>query len=85
MQINNQDKKYEKLGRMLVNIYESGHLSKRRALKFSFIKGIAQGAGSAIGAGIAIAALLFLFSIFSNTPIVGPLLNSIRSFIESNQ
>lgn len=78
-----QAKDYADLGRSLVSIYESGYINRRSAYKFSFIKGVLAGAGGVIGATVLIAMLLFILSIFSDTPIVGPFFKDVKTTVES--
>ncbi len=75
----------EALGKMLVNIYESGYLDKNQAYKQSFIKGLVSGFGGVLGATILIALLIWLLTLFKQIPLVGPLVNHIRQTVQTQE
>ena len=74
---------YERLGRQIEATYLSGSLDRRRLLTNSFIKGIAAGSGSVIGATLVIAMLLWVLTQLQEIPLVGPLFQSIERTIEN--
>ena len=69
----------EDLGKMLVNIYESGYLDHTKAYKISFLKGIVAGLGGVIGATIVVAILIWILSFFSDISIINSLKDSLQS------
>ena len=73
------------LGKMLVNIYESGYLDKNEAYKQSFIKGAIAGFGGVLGATVLIALLLWALSLFHDVPLVGRFANKVSHSIESQK
>lgn len=73
------------LGRMLVNIYESGYLDSNQAYKMSFIKGVLAGFGGVIGATIVIALVIWVLSLFSEVPLIGRFVESIEQTVNSQQ
>lgn len=77
------DKDYEKLGRMLESIYESGHANRKMVYKISFLKGILGGLGGVLGATILLALLIWVLTLFKEVPLIGPLLESIRNTVET--
>lgn len=74
---------YEQLGKMLQNIYESGYIDRGTLYKTSFLKGVVGGLGGVIGATLVLALLLWILSLFDQTPIIGPLFDNIQQTIES--
>lgn len=76
---------YEQLGRMLENIYDSGYIDKNRALKMSFMKGVAAGLGGVIGATVVVALLLWTLTFFDQVPFLGPLSQRVQDTVESSQ
>jgi hypothetical protein len=74
---------YEKLGRMLENIYETGYIDQNQAYKHSFIKGLLGGLGGVIGATIVVALVIWLLSLFKEIPLVGPVVDSVRHTINN--
>ena len=78
-----QKTNYEELGKMLVNIYESGYINHNQTYKFSFLKGVATGVGGVIGATVVIAILLGILSKFEQVPIIGPFVNKVQNSIET--
>ncbi len=68
---------------MLANIYESGYLDRNQAYKTSFIKGVLSGLGGVIGATIVLTLLVWLLSLFTNVPLLGRLVNTVRQTVKS--
>ena len=66
------------LGKKLQTFYDSGYVNRNQAFLFSFLKGMASGAGAFIGGTILIALLLWVLSRFNHLPIIGPLTNTIN-------
>ena len=60
-----QKKRDEQLGKMLVNIYESGYLDRNTAYKQTFFKGVLAGFGGVVGATIVVALLLWFLTFFN--------------------
>ncbi|MDQ5886208.1 MAG: hypothetical protein QG628_605 [Patescibacteria group bacterium] len=73
---------YEEIGKMLVNIYESGYINQNQTYKLSFLKGIATGVGGVIGATVVIALLLWGLSLFQEIPLIGPVVQKIQTTID---
>jgi hypothetical protein len=73
----------EQLGQMVRNIYESGYIDRNTMYKMSFLKGVVAGLGSVIGATIVLGLVLWVLSLFDQTPLVGPLFDNIQNTIES--
>jgi hypothetical protein len=76
---------YEQLGRMLVNIYETGYLDKKQSYKNSFIKGILAGLGGVIGATLVVGVLLWALTFFSDVPFIGRISNNIHQTIQQDK
>jgi uncharacterized protein (DUF697 family) len=73
----------EELGKMLVNIYETGYINHNQTYKYSFLKGVATGVGGVIGATVVIAILLSILSKFEQVPVIGPFVNKVQNSIEA--
>jgi hypothetical protein len=80
-----EEPNYEQIGRMLVTIYETGYIRPGRMLKMSFIRGIATGFGTVLGATIVVALVVWILSVFSDIPFFGPLFEEIRDPIKTQQ
>jgi hypothetical protein len=76
-------KEYEDLGRMLVNIYESGYKDANTTYKNSFLKGLMGGVGGVIGATVVIALLIWFLSLFDEVPLIGDFIDKITNTIEN--
>jgi tetrahydromethanopterin S-methyltransferase subunit D len=76
---------HEQLGQMLQNIYESGYINRNTMYKMSFLKGVVGGLGGVVGATILLGLLLWILSLFDETPLVGPLFDNIQQTIESKK
>lgn len=80
-----QEKSYEELGKMLVNIYESGYINRNQAYKMSFLKGLLSGLGGVIGATIVVGILVWLLSLFGNVNLLKPFVDPLKDKIETRQ
>lgn len=79
-----KDPDYERLGRMLVDVYEFGFINKKRLFFMNLFRGIAVGLGSVIGATIVVALVLWVLSLFDFVPLVGPLQDSIQETVQQD-
>lgn len=77
------NKRYEQLGRMLENIYQTGYIDKNQMYKMSFVKGLLSGVGGVLGATLVVAFLLWVLSLFDSIPFIGPVIDSIRDTVET--
>ncbi len=73
---------YEKLGRMIEQVYATAYADKKRLLVVSFLQGIARGLGAVLGATIVVALLLWILSLIGEVPFVGPLIDNVRETVE---
>lgn len=78
-------KKYEHLGRMLVNIFESGYINANQTYKQSFLKGLVGGFGGVIGATVVVALLIWLLTVFKHVPLIGPFVDSFRTTVQEKR
>lgn len=78
-------KDYERLGRLLETLYETGYDSPAKAYRFSFLKGVAAGFGSIIGATIVVAILAWVLSLFHSVPFLNTITDNFRSTVEKSQ
>ena len=73
---------YEKLGRMLELVFQSGYANKKQLYKLSFIKGVITGLGGVVGATIVVGLLIGILSLLNFTPlraITEPIKEAIQS------
>lgn len=82
---NKADKDYEKLGRMLVDIYETGFSDRKKFLKLSFTRGLVTGFGGVLGGTILIALLLWLLSLLGEIPFIGKVFENVRSAVDNTR
>lgn len=76
---------YEKLGRLLYAVGQSGYGDRRKLYRIAFWKGIWSGLGGVVGATLVVAILLFLFSVLGRIPLVGPPIKYIQKVISEPQ
>lgn len=76
---------YEHIGRTFETIVVSGYAGKRRLLVLNFLRGLSFGIGSAIGATLVIALMLFVLNLFSEIPLVGDLFEKLQRTVEQSQ
>jgi len=78
----NNPAEYEKLGRTVAAIYESGYLDKKQMLKMSFLKGIVSGLGGVLGATIFVSLIIWLLSFFGSVPLVGRFGDKVQNTVQ---
>lgn len=78
-------KQYENLGKIVASVYETGYLDTAKSYKMSFVKGLFQGLGGAIGATILVALVIWLLSLFADVPILGRFSDNLRNTVETTQ
>lgn len=74
---------YEELGKMLVNIYETGYIDRVSSYKASFMKGIFGGLGGVVGATIVVGLLVWILSLFHNVPLIGRFVENVRQTVNT--
>ena len=73
---------YEKLGKVLFAIGETGTSNRKKLYKIAFWKGVWAGLGGAVGATIVVSILLWIIALLGRVPIVGPAIDLIRDRVE---
>ncbi|MBP6041756.1 hypothetical protein KA529_01915 [Candidatus Saccharibacteria bacterium] len=73
---------YERIGRGFEEIVASGYLNKKRLLVTSFLKGLATGIGSVIGATIIFVIIIWTLSLFSDIPLIGDIFENAKETIK---
>jgi hypothetical protein len=70
---------YERLGRQLAYVYETGFINKKRMMKLMFIRGVITGLGTVIGATVVVAVVYWILSQLTGAPLLGPVLEYFQS------
>jgi hypothetical protein len=65
-------KDYEKMGRMIEEIYYSGSANMKRLMWYNFMKGIAYGFGIFIAGTVVVAFMIWFLGLFDQAPLIGP-------------
>jgi uncharacterized protein (DUF697 family) len=78
-------KDYEDIGRLLVDVYETGYVTNKRFYKQSFIKGVLVGLGGVIGATVVVTIILWVLTLFNSVPFVDQLSQNIHHTLQQNQ
>lgn len=73
---------YEKLGREIEHVIASSYTTTYRAVFFSFIRGLATGIGSVIGASVAVVILFWILSGLEKIPFIGETFENINQSIQ---
>lgn len=68
---------------IIQKIIESGHLSYKSIAKVNFVRGLAFGLGSVIGATILVGLLAWLLSLFDNMFIIGDLIDAVQASLNA--
>lgn len=69
---------------VLEEIFNDIYHDRKRIYKINFIRGVLFGIGSAIGGSIAIALIVWVLSLFVNTPLIGNLFENAQHTIEQS-
>lgn len=77
--------KPEELGKMLVNIYETGYLDKNQAYKQSFIKGLIGGFAGVLGATILIGLFIWILSLVAHVDVFKPFVDKVTNQVEQTK
>lgn len=75
----------ESFGRLLAAVYDTGYLSRKRLYIMSFVKGVLIGLGGTVGATLGVGLLVWALSPFDQIPLIGPLIDNIRSSVEQSK
>jgi hypothetical protein len=62
-----------------------GYMTRGEMLKMQFLKGVAVGLGSVVGASIVVALILWLLSIFDTFPLIGPIVENFEQTVDQSQ
>jgi hypothetical protein len=76
---------YEDLGKMLVNIYETGYIDRNQAYKMTFLKGVLSGVGGVIGATVVVGLLVWVLSLFHYVPLLNRITDNVQDTVKSSQ
>lgn len=77
-----KDDELRELGQKLQDFYELGYINRKTALLFSFLKGLAGGAGAFIGGTLVIAILLWVLSLFDQVPLIGRFFEGLQNTLQ---
>ncbi|HIA91825.1 TPA: hypothetical protein EYO12_01760 [Candidatus Saccharibacteria bacterium] len=76
---------YERIGRSMESVVLHGYANRRRLFTTNFLRGLFFGMGSALGATILLALLIFILSLFSEVPLIGRFFENIQTTVEDAQ
>lgn len=71
---------YEKLGRLMQEVVETGAANKFRLLSANFLRGIAYGLGVALGGTIVVGLVLYIINLFNDLPVIGELITKLKQY-----
>lgn len=72
-------KDIERAAAVLTYLYETKFLDQRRMLWLNFVRGFVQGVGGFLGATLGVGLMLWLASLLLDIPILGSIIESLRS------
>ncbi len=76
------DKELLELGGKLRDFYEHGYINKKQAVFYSFMKGVAGGAGAFVGGTLVIALVVWMLSLFDQVPLVGRVFEALQKALQ---
>lgn len=74
---------YEKLGRQLESLFVGFNPARRKIFTYNFLIGVLRGFGTVLGATIGIAILIWVLSLFSHVPLIGPFVNNVKHTVNT--
>jgi hypothetical protein len=78
----NRQKDYEALGKQVAALYDAINPERGRLYRTAFLKGVVTGVGGVIGATVVIVIIVWVLSLFSQVPFVGPIFDNLRNTIQ---
>jgi hypothetical protein len=66
-------------------LFASKFIDKKTLYLHNFLRGIAIGAGTVIGATVVIGVIIWILSLFDSIPFIGPVVDNIQQSIEENR
>lgn len=76
------EKELQELGRQLKDFYElGGYVNKWRALRFTALKGMAQGLGIFLGGTVVVGLVIWILGAFDRIPLVNDLVEAMKRSI----
>ena len=78
-------KDYEKLGRTLESIFESGYINRAAMYKLSFVKGVVAGFGGVVGATIVVAVVLWALSLLHYVPFINKITDNVHTSLQRTE
>ncbi|MDQ5913734.1 MAG: hypothetical protein QG623_353 [Patescibacteria group bacterium] len=72
------DKELQELGEKLKEFYEIGYINKWKTLRFTLLKGVAQGLGLFIGGTVVVALVIWALSAIDTVPLVQPVVDNLQ-------
>lgn len=73
---------YERIGRVVEQVFVSGYATKKRLFLMSLYKGVGYGLGIFIGGTIIVALLAYAISQFETVPLLNEIIEPIRNTIQ---
>lgn len=71
--------------RALEVLFASKFIDKKSLYFHNFLRGVALGAGSVLGATVVIGILLWILSLFDTVPLIGPVIENTQDTIRENR
>ncbi len=84
-ELSKQEEAQLELGRKMQAVFDMGYFSRKDALKWSFLKGLATGLGAFVGGTIVIAVLIWVVSRFNSFPLVGPVTQQVQETLQRDK
>jgi hypothetical protein len=78
----NEIKRYDELAKALEALVDSGHIDHGRVYRVNFWRGVFFGLGAALGGTLVVASILYILSLFTELPVIGNLVETIRDSID---
>ena len=71
--------------RAVHTIVESGYISHGRIYRVNFIRGVFFGLGSALGATVLFAVLIYILSFFDSLPLIGGFVDVVQNTLDNRE
>lgn len=73
------DKELAEIGKKMMYYYQTGFISYKQSLKYTFVRGVVYGFGLFLGGTIVVAIVLWLLSLFDQVPFINHIINTLQN------
>lgn len=73
------DTELAEIGKKMMYLYQTGFVSYKQSLKYTFLRGIVYGFGIFLGGTIVVAIVLWFLSLFGDVPFIEKIIHALQT------